>query len=137
MTATGHFSVQGLRPARRDLAAWIGMVILFANLLVAPMLGYRPMAMSGEDGLVICTKDGPQRIDSAGGETPANDRQAHHFCAYCLPLSATDHGLVAARSDALTAPIRITFVEYIPSPEAGPVAVAQPGGHARAPPHRV
>jgi len=119
---------------RREMAGWLGFLLIALNLLLAPMLGYRPMAIA-EDGITICTANGPQQLDSTGKPSPAK-MPAGHFCAYCLPMTAQDGGFTAPAEIALAVPSVRSFHD-LPDTQRDMAGQFIQGGHGRSPPRSV
>jgi hypothetical protein len=125
-----------LRPGetRRAVAAWLGSLLFLANILFAPLLGYRPMVLSAEEGLVICTSEGRVVLDSSGRTLPEKPAQDQHVCAFCLPLSSPEAGLLGAAASVPPLSGSWLAVSFLPAPDQALTPAARPGGYARGPP---
>ncbi|MDR3440485.1 DUF2946 family protein [Telmatospirillum sp.] len=83
---------------RRFVSAWLGCLLLAANLLVAGLLPARPaqplfaqaLTASGQH-VEFCTTHGLMIVDSSG-QPVSPSRDGSDFCVFCLPLM---HGTTA------------------------------------------
>lgn len=119
---------------RRQIAAWLGGVLLLANILLAPALGYRPMALSAEGGLVICTSEGRIVLGPSGEKLPDAPEHDQHICAFCLPLSSPETALLGHGGPALPLPRLVAAFHFGEVSSFALIQAAQPGGYARGPP---
>jgi len=113
----------------RLLAVWL----LLANILLAPVLAARPMAIATDGGLVICTSEGRVVIGADGVPSAPQPAADDHFCALCLPLSASGAAILTASIEAW-APIAATNLSFPAPRSSAPNSAPQKAGSARAPP---
>ena len=119
-------------PAGLRHRAFACLALLLVNILLSPLLGARPMTLSGEKGLVICTSQGRVQLgedDLPGGTPPARD---DHLCGYCLPLASPS--FLTAPIPAVAPPDRARRLSFQADADPALAPAAHTGGSARGPP---
>ena len=128
---------------RRIVASWLGLILLFANIVGAVGLPVRP-AEAGpapfaqdllDDRIVVCTAAGMVVLDRNGNPIETRQAAGHtDFCVFCLPLmhGGVDAPAAIALIDIPAVPLAVSA---IPTAAARPTPVRLAGAASpRAPP---
>lgn len=127
---------------RHHATAWLGLLLLFLNAFAPALIAgmsraqaETPLEQMLQGRLVICTPTGLRLVEPEGdSQLPADEAVREVVCAFCLPLTNSGVGAVAAVAPDWHAPVP---VHARPVPEAlapRPVPSRLTVAHPRAPP---
>jgi len=130
---------------RRWTASWLGLLLLFFNLVGGGVLSPPPIRAASApfaqellfpDRIVICTAAGMVVLDRGGKPVDENPQHSSHdgFCVFCLPLMHSGAAVPTLDSALVLPPasrVQVTFAEGYRLPV---LRVARNSHPARAPP---
>ena len=124
---------------RRVVCAWLGLVLILANVVLGLAAGPQPMTVVSDqagDSVVICSVHGAFTVkaDDAPAQQHDQDSQDHGLCPCCLPLSWGGAAALVASVTTLPLPPESRGVALAWGAADAPTALPDKGRLARAPP---
>jgi len=122
---------------RRTVCAWLGLVLILANVVLGLALGPQPMTVvTGQAGesVVICSVHGAFTVKTDDIPVHDQDSQDHGMCPCCLPLAWGDAAALAAAAPPLPLPPSSRAIALVWSATNAPAPLPDKSSRARAPP---
>ena len=122
---------------RRVVCAWLGLVLILANVVLGLAVGPQPMTVVSDqagDSVVICSVHGAFTVKTDDAPAHDQDSQDHGLCPCCLPLSWGGVAALVASVASLPLPPSSRSLALAWDAADAPAALPDKGRRARAPP---